>query len=60
MRFEVELVRPEAPVALQLAAEAEIEGDAMLREQRSRQRVVALVVALLVVATIAFVVVNLR
>jgi serine/threonine protein kinase len=60
MRFEVELVRPEEPVALQLAVEAEIEGDAMLREQRSRQRVVALVVALLVVATIAFVVVNLR
>jgi serine/threonine protein kinase len=60
MRFEIELVTPEAPVALLLAAEAELEGDAMLREQRSRQRVVALVVALLVIATIAFVVVNLR
>jgi hypothetical protein len=32
----------------------------MLREQQGRQRVVSLVVALLVVATIAFVVVHLR
>ncbi|MBN8615071.1 MAG: serine/threonine protein kinase [Deltaproteobacteria bacterium] len=60
MRFAVEAPREPTPDDLQLRAEAEIEGDAMLREQRSRQRTVALVVALLVVATIAFVVVNLR
>jgi len=60
MRFAVEAPREPTVDDLQLRAEAEIEGDAMLREQRSRQRTVALVVALLVVATIAFVVVNLR
>jgi len=48
------------PADLHLAAEAELEGDAMLRDQRARQRTIGLVVALLVVATIAFVVVNLR
>lgn len=60
MRFEVATQREPSTIDLELRAEAEIEGDAMLREQRSRQRTVALVVALLVVATIAFVVVNLR
>ncbi len=43
-----------------LQAEADLDGDAMLREQRSKQRVVVLLVALVVIATIAFVVVNLR
>ncbi|MBX7194269.1 MAG: serine/threonine protein kinase [Sandaracinaceae bacterium] len=60
MRFAVEAPREPTPVDLQLQAEADLESDAILREQRSRQRTVALVVALLVVATLAFVVVNLR
>ncbi len=60
MRFAVEAPREPTADDFQLRAEAELEGDAMLREQRSRQRTVALVVALLVVATLAFVVVNLR
>jgi serine/threonine-protein kinase len=61
VRFVPVAVRAEpTPLDLQLAAEAELEGDAMLREQRSRARVVALLVALVVIGTIAFVVVNLR
>jgi serine/threonine protein kinase len=59
-RFAVETPREPTTMDLALVAEAELEGDAMLREQQGRQRVVSLVVALLVVATIAFVVVHLR
>lgn len=60
MRFSVEPTREPTPIDLQLQAEAELEGDAMLRDQRSRQRTIALLVALIVVGTLAFVVVNLR
>jgi serine/threonine-protein kinase len=48
------------PLDLQLAAEAELEGDAMLRDQRARARIIALLVALVVIGTLAFVIVNLR